>query len=110
MSQEPKTIATFVSAEEAQLAANALENAGIKSYLEEANVPGALGLAGSLMCEVNLCVAEADQQRAIEVLAQEKAAPKGPSDATWRCPKCGADVPLGFELCWSCEAPTDGAS
>jgi len=110
MLQEPKTIATFSSEEEAHLAANVLQDAGIVSYLEEANVPGALGLSGSMMCEVNLCVAEADQQRAREVLAREKAAAADESATTRCCPKCGADVAAGFDVCWSCEAPLEDAT
>jgi hypothetical protein len=68
MSQEPKTIATFGTAEEAHMALNVLQDGGIVAYLEDTNVPGALGLSGSLMCEVNLQVAEADEARAREVL------------------------------------------
>ena len=92
------------------MASTVLQNAGIVSYLEDVNISGALGLSGSIMCEVNLLVAEADQQRAIEVLAREKAAPQGEAAAARRCPKCGADVPSGFEVCWSCQSPMDGAS
>jgi hypothetical protein len=92
------------------MASNVLQDAGIVSYLEDANVPGGLGLAGSMMCEVNLCVAEADQERAIEVLAREKSAPQAEPATARPCPKCGAEVPIGFDVCWSCESPMDGAS
>jgi hypothetical protein len=71
MSAQPKTIATFATAEEAHVALNVLQSAGIVAFLEDTNVPGALGLSGSMMCEVNLRVAEENEARALEVLAQE---------------------------------------
>ena len=110
MSHQPKTIATFATAEEAHMALNVLQNAGIASYMDGVNISGALGLAGSLMCEVNLQVAEDDEQRALEILAQEKAAPQGDSATVQHCPKCGAEVPPGFEVCWFCESPMDSDS
>jgi hypothetical protein len=110
MPQEPKTIATFLTAEEAHMASNVLQDAGIVSYLEDANISGALGLSGSLMCEVNLQVAEADRQRAIAVLAQAKAAPQGEPATARRCPKCGAEFSPGFDVCWSCGSPMDNGT
>jgi hypothetical protein len=104
MSQEPKTITTFGTAEEAHMALNVLQNAGIVSYLEDTNVAGALGLPGSTMCEVKLQVAEEDEARAREVLAQETVSSE-PSATARTCPKCGVALPSGFDVCWSCESP-----
>jgi hypothetical protein len=106
MSQEPRTIATFGTAEEAHMAFNVLQNAGIIAYLEDTNVPGALGLSGSKMCEVNLQVAEEYEARSLEILAQETAIPQDSAMAQ-TCPKCGAKLPPGFEVCWSCQSPKD---
>ena len=75
MSRQLMTIATFATAEEAHLARNVLRNEGVVAYLDAENVAGALGLPGSLMCEVKLQVAEGDAQRATEVLAQEASLP-----------------------------------
>jgi hypothetical protein len=109
MSQQPKTIATFGTPEEAHMALNVLQDAGIASYLENVNVSGALGLSGSMMCEVNLQVAEEDETRALEVLAKETAVPEGSATAR-TCPKCGAALPPGFDVCWSCESPKNDDS
>ena len=107
MSQEPKTIATFGTAEEAHMALNVLQDAGIVSYLEETNVPGALGLSGSTMCEVNLQVAEEDEARALEVLAQETVVPQADTAPARICPKCRAALSPGFDVCWSCQSPVE---
>jgi hypothetical protein len=108
MSLELKTVATFGTTEEAHLASSVLQDAGIESFLEGTNFAGALGLPGSMMCEVKLQVAEEDAQRAEEIIGQEKAvAPNGPATAR-HCPQCGADIMPGFAVCWSCEQPVDG--
>jgi hypothetical protein len=91
------------------MALNVLQDAGIASYLENVNVSGALGLSGSMMCEVNLQVAEEDEARALDVLAQETTFPEASATAR-TCSKCGAALPSGFDVCWSCESPKDNYS
>jgi hypothetical protein len=110
MTPQSKTIATFATPEEAHIAIGVLQNAGIVAHLEDTNVPGALGLAGSLMREVNLRVAEEDEARARDVLAQETATPPEDATSARACPKCGAPIPRGFDTCWSCESPKDDSS
>jgi hypothetical protein len=31
-------------------------------------------------------------------------------DVNWNCPRCGADVDGGFEVCWACGTSRDGTS
>jgi hypothetical protein len=36
---------------------------------------------------------------------------EGASDAVgWSCPRCGAEVDAGFDVCWSCETPMEERS
>jgi ribosomal protein L40E len=108
MSLQLKTIATFATAAEAHIARNVLESEGIAAYLDFTNIAGALGLSGSIMCEVKLQVAEADQERARELLAQRTTHLQAIAGNSRICPKCGAKVPPDFEVCWSCQSPLGG--
>lgn len=108
MSLQLKTIATFSTIEEAHLALNVLQNEGIAAYLDATNVSGALGLAGSIMCEVKLQVAETDERRAREILAEKSVTQQSGDGSVRICKKCGVEVPSNFEICWSCETPIDG--
>lgn len=40
------------------------------------------------------------------ILPKSESAPAEPPD--WKCPKCGADVPVDFDVCWSCGTTADG--
>lgn len=108
MSSQLKTIATFATAEEAYLARNVLESEGVAAFLDSTNISGALGLTGSVMCEVKLQVAEADELRACEILAQKPMLMPESVENVRVCPKCGAEVPAGFDVCWSCQSSLDG--
>ena len=108
MSLRLKTIATFTTVEEAHLARSFLESEGVAAFLDSTNVVGALGLSGSLMCEVKLQVAEVDEQWAREILAQKSTIVQDTAGKIRICPKCGADVPPGFEVCWSCQSSLGG--
>jgi hypothetical protein len=108
MSSQLKTIATFATAEEAHLARNVLEGEGITAFLDATNISGALGLSGSVMCEVKLDVADVDEQRALEILAQKPTIMPAATADIRICPKCGAEVPTGFEVCWSCQSSLGG--
>lgn len=108
MSLQLKTIATFAAAEEAHIARNVLMIEGVAAYLDSANIAGALGLSGSIMCEVKLQVGEADEQRAREILAQKTTILQDAAGNIRICPKCGAEAPPSFEVCWSCQSPLGG--
>ena len=108
MSLQLKTIATFATAEEAHIARNVLKGEGVAAYLDSVNIAGALGLSGSVMCEVKLQVGEVDEKRAQDILAQKTTILQEAAGNTRICPKCGAEVPPGFEVCWSCQSPLGG--
>jgi hypothetical protein len=105
MNSRLKTIAAFSTPEDAEVARIALENEGIASYLEGATTVGMLWHCGNAVGGVKLQVAEGDAQRACEVLAREKVSGEDGTAEAGVCPKCGADLPPGFEVCWSCESP-----
>ena len=108
MSLKLKTIAIFDTVEESHIVLNVLQNEGVAAYLNATNVAGALGLSGSLMREVKLQVAEADEHRARDILARKTAIRQGGGGVVRICQECGAKVPSNFEMCWSCQAPIDG--
>jgi hypothetical protein len=107
MERQLKTIATFLAPEEAEIAQSALEAEGIAAYLEGASTVGMTWIFSNAVGGVKLQVVEADEQRARDILAEH------PAVADTRaspgvCPKCGANLPPGFEVCWSCSSPMAG--
>ena len=103
MNRSLKTIAAFPTPEDAEVARIALEDEGIASFLEGATTVGMLWHVGGALGGVKLQVAEADAQRARGILAKTVAAP-----AEGRtCDHCGANLPPGFDVCWSCESSVE---
>jgi hypothetical protein len=101
MEHRLKTVAAFMTPEGAEVARLALEDAGIESFLEGAAAVGALWYAGNALGGVKVQVAEADVPRAREILANEEFL----SAEGRTCRHCGAYLPAGFNICWSCQAP-----
>jgi len=104
MSPQLKTIATFLAPEEADLARCILDSEGISSYLEGATTISMAWWWSNAIGGVKLQVAEADEPRARQILAQ-KAAPERGDATVLTCPHCGEEIPPGFEVCWSCQSP-----
>jgi len=101
-----KTIATFLTPEDAEVARLALEEEGISTSMESANFVGMVWYYGNAAGWVKLQVPEADEARAREILDQKvEVADAGGSDRV--CPRCGVELPAGFEVCWSCRTPLD---
>lgn len=100
---ELRTIATFNTPEEAEVARLALQSAGIFTAFEGWATVGMLWHLGTAVGWVKLQVPEADEERARAVLFPSAA----PAAAERACGKCGAPLPSGFDTCWSCEASTD---
>jgi hypothetical protein len=101
-----KTIATFLTPEDAEVARLALEVEGISTSMEGATTVGMVWYYGNAAGWVKLQVAETDEARAREIFARKvEIADAGGSDRV--CPKCGVELPAGFEVCWSCQAPVD---
>jgi hypothetical protein len=99
-----KTIASFLTPGDAEVARLVLEDAGISTTLENATTVGMLWYYGNAVGWVKLQVPEASAQRAREILEQ-KTGDSGTIRFTRTCPKCGADLPAEFEVCWSCQSP-----
>lgn len=102
MSSQLKTIADFLTPEDAEVARLALEDEGIASFLENATTLGMVWYWGNATGWVKLLVPEADAERARAILAQ-----KGVGANARRCSKCGAGLPPNFDVCWSCQTPID---
>ena len=68
MTEPLVTAATFSSSVEAEVARNVLEDAGIPAFLADTEVTAVLGLPGPALGTVKLLVAEADLERAREIL------------------------------------------
>jgi hypothetical protein len=83
-----------------------LQEAGIECLIRN---EGGAGLAGEIpFTEVypELWVVEdADEARALELLAAQRDALAAPVDlADWTCAQCGETVPGNFQTCWNCGA------
>jgi hypothetical protein len=116
MSDKLVFAAAFSMPVEAELARGLLEAEGIKAFLtggESVNVfSGVQGLGG----QIRLQVAEADADRAAEILAphfdqQAKDGDAAPEDAAglWLCPLCGDAVRDDLDFCPACETPRPAA-
>ncbi len=96
-------IARYGSSIEASIGVNALELMGIKGVLTgEASKATFVGM-GAVAGEIRLSVEASNADRAREILKDLQ------SDsliAPWKCQSCGAEVDAGFEICWSCGAPS----
>jgi len=116
MSDKLVFVAAFNMPVEAQLARGLLEAEEIKAFLtggESVNVfSGVQGLGG----QIRLQVAEADAERAAEILAPHFDRPTDESDAEsvdnavlWLCPLCGDAVSDDLDFCPACETPRPAA-
>jgi Putative prokaryotic signal transducing protein len=116
MSDKLVFAAAFSMPVEAELARGLLEAEGIKAFLtggESVNVfSGVQGLGG----QIRLQVAEADAERAAEILAPHFDRPTDEGDAEsvddaalWLCPLCGDAVSDDLDFCPACETPRPAA-
>jgi hypothetical protein len=104
MERSLQTIAAFSTPEDAEVARLALQDEGIESFLEGATTVGLLWHVGALG-GVKLQVAQADVPRARASLAKTAVSPIGGGT----CSHCGASLPQGFDVCWSCDTPIGDA-
>jgi hypothetical protein len=108
MSSPLKTIANFLTPEDAEVARVALENEGVPAFLEGVTTIGMLWYLGNAIGWVKLQVMEEDEKRAREILSQKTDDLENVSLDVLVCPKCGVDIPPGFEVCWKCQSPLEG--
>lgn len=99
-------VAKFFNEQEAHIAKANLAAGGVESMVEGANTNAMLSHVGSALGGVRLLVAEADKNRAQEILAAyEKQNARGKSTqghSTWFCGTCREVLDVSFETCWSC--------
>ena len=90
-------------------AQNLLEHAGIRSFMKNVNLGGALGDLPFLDCAPELWVlVDADAKPAQRVLREALSAQLPPGAAAWRCPQCREPNDPQFGVCWSCGAAAPG--
>ena len=93
-----KKIRVYLTAFEAEQARNRLLAEGVQAFVEGANAQTALSYVGYAVGGVKLLVAEADVDRAEQIL-NENTIPQG---GAWTCGTCFSEVDAGFEICWNC--------
>ena len=96
---DPVTLMTFDKEEDAELKQMLLEQEGIESFLNNANV-ATLNL-GSALGEIKLQVAEADAARAKAILDNAPSTPPS-SRKDNLCLACGAIMPDDADTCPQC--------
>ena len=90
---------------DAQLLVDRLEAAGIKTFVRNTDLIGAVGeLPASLLPVVSIRDLS-DWARAQKVIEEFNHARLGPPGVDRICGECSERSPGNFELCWSCRAP-----
>jgi len=96
-------VRTFPSQLEGEMARGRLEALGVTAILQSDNC-GGQHPEFDPRSGVHLLVADADLEKAREILAEAAAAPSGPP---WICLGCGEESEDGFDTCWNCGRPRD---
>jgi hypothetical protein len=94
---------TFTSELEGRIALGRLTDLGITALLQTDNCDG-MHPHLDLLAGVHLLVADADLDKARDILAESGADPAGPA---WTCPACGEESEAGFDACWNCGRSRD---
>lgn len=108
MPDELKTVATYTTPIEADMARNRLEASGIRAFLGDDQTVGWLWHLGTALSGVKVLVAERDLPRAREILQSVEASRGQGRVLPWSCPKCGAEVDGEMDICWACGTTADG--
>ena len=96
-----KRVATSESLAEIGHYRNVLEQQGIRCFIKNEQLSGALGDIPFLECLPELWVLDdADRARAESVLAELRRDVGG--GRSWRCPHCGEQNEPQFGACWNC--------
>jgi hypothetical protein len=104
---DPVTIRKYGRPQDAHLAKELLESQNIAARIGDDWVTTWMWYIGTALGGTKLVVARHDAARAADVLRTFEA-PADVADGTeWFCPRCGAEVDAGFDVCWSCEAVRD---
>jgi len=93
---------------EAQLLVDRLQQSGIRTYIRNEALQGALGEL-PLTLRPEICIIDpTDWQRAQQIKKDyERARDQGLADEELLCEVCGEQSPSNFELCWKCRRPLE---
>ncbi len=87
---------------EAQLLVDRLQERGIRTYVRNAQLQGALGELPLSVLPI-VCISEPIRwKHAVRVLEEFLQARREPLGPELQCPHCGEANPGNFELCWKC--------
>ena len=91
---------------DAQLLVGRLSSQGIRTYVRNEALQGALGEL-PLTLQPEVCVlSRADWDAAVVILQDFESSARQPIIETDQlCAECGEQSPGNFELCWRCRAP-----
>ncbi|MCC6535023.1 MAG: DUF2007 domain-containing protein [Burkholderiales bacterium] len=96
---------TAASLQDAHILLGLLCAEGIAAHILNANAQGGLGEIPFMHAYPEIwLVHPRDLSRARRVVEAFERPPAGAEPM--RCARCGEDNPAGFEICWSCQAPT----
>lgn len=99
-----KRVATSETLAEVGHFRNVLEQNGIRCFIRNEQLSGALGEVPFLECLPELWVqSDRDQSRAEQLIRELRSAPIGRVEP-WRCGSCGETNEAQFAACWSCGA------
>ena len=108
--QTLETVGVYPSIVEASIVRGRLDQAGIRSWMQNELTAGQLFQVGLALGGVTLQVSSVDVQRTRELMAEDAEGVSGEVSSPWTCARCGSEVDAGFEVCWSCQAPATGGS
>lgn len=97
------TIRRYPNAWQAETTRIRLAEAGIPAFVTESETSTMLSYVGTALGGVRVRVPADDQQRALQVLADDAA--RLESAGHWQCSRCDEVNEPAFELCWSCSKP-----
>ena len=97
------TIGVFPNLTEASLVRGQLDQAGIRSWLQDELTSGQLFQVGTALGGLKLQVASDQLESAREFLARQGHPLEDSSP--WTCPACENEVEGHFEICWGCQCP-----
>ena len=99
-----KRVATSETLAEIGHLRNVLEQNGIRCFIRNEQLSGALGEVPFLECLPELWVqSDRDKPLAERLISDLRAAPVGATDP-WTCPQCRETNEAQFAACWNCGA------
>src|SRR5436190_7116378 len=104
MTEKLTLLIKFENPFQADTARIALEEHGIKAFVENSESTRAMHYIGTALGGVKVLVPASELSRAKELLESMKNEAGVEFSTPWICGKCGEDVEAGFEICWSCGA------